>query len=72
MRKAWTLTNDLEWSIRNEGSLQDRYDNYVDCVDDGQGRDITTGGKTYVKTFDQWLDNQEGYPVEQDKHYAKQ
>ena len=64
MRKAWTLTNDLEWAIRNEGSLQDRYDNYVDGADDGHGRDLFTGGKTYVKTFDQWLDNQPGDPVE--------
>ena len=63
MRKAWTLTNELEWAIRNEGTLGERYARYAEDCDDGHGRDILTGGKTYVKTFDQWLDNQPGDPV---------
>lgn len=61
------LQNDLQRLIRNEGSLGARYAIYVDGADDGHGRDIFTGGKTYVKTFDQWLDNQEGDPVEEGK-----
>ncbi len=46
------------------GTLEDRYAIYLDCADDGQGRDITTGGRTYLKTFDQWLDDAPGDPVE--------
>lgn len=66
MGKAWTLANELEWAIRNEGTLGERYAIYVDGADDGHGRDIFTGGKEYVKTFDQWLDNQPGDLVEGD------
>ena len=44
----------------NQGTLEQRYDIYLSCADDGRGRDITTGGKTYLKTFDQWLNNQSG------------
>jgi len=50
--------------MRNEGTLQDRYDIYLACADDGQGRDICTDGQTYLATFDQWLNNQPGDPVE--------
>jgi len=47
----------------NQGTLQQRYDIYLSCADDGQGRDVTTESQTYLKTFDQWLDNQPGDPV---------
>ena len=47
----------------NQGTLEQRYDIYLSCADDGRGRDITTGGKTYLKTFDQWLNNQSGEPA---------
>ena len=54
------------------GTQKDRYLLYLELANDGQGKDITTNGKRYLRTFDQWLDNQEGDPVEQDKHHAKQ
>ena len=47
-----------------ETTFEERYAIYLDCADDGQGRDITTNGKTYLKTFDQWLNNQPGDSVE--------
>ena len=44
-------------------TLEERYNIYLSCANDGRGRDITTGGKTYLKTFDQWLDDQPGDPA---------
>ncbi len=42
------------------GTLKDRYLLYLELADDGQGRDITTDGLRYLRTFDQWLDNEPG------------
>jgi len=38
-----------------EGTLEDRYDIYVKCSNDGNGNDITTGEP--LLTFDEWLNN---------------
>jgi len=35
--------------------LQDEYQIYLDCADDGDGNDITTGEP--LKTFDEWLNS---------------
>ena len=40
--------------MRNEGTLEDRYDIYISCADDGTGHEIGTGEP--MKTFDEWLD----------------
>jgi len=37
------------------GELRDRYEIYVDCADDGNGYDLTSGEP--LKTFDEWLDS---------------
>lgn len=34
-------------------TLEDRYNVYIQCADDGNGNDITTGEP--LKTFDEWL-----------------
>ena len=43
--------------------LKTRYDIYRSCANDGNGLDTTTGCKTKLKTFDQWLDNLPGDPA---------
>ena len=48
----------------NQGTLEQRYNIYCNCADDGTGRDTTTGSRTWLKTFDQWLDGIEGDPCE--------
>lgn len=37
------------------GKLRDRYEIYIDCADDGNGYDLTSGEP--LKTFDEWLDS---------------
>ena len=36
-------------------TIEDRYDIYVACSDDGNGMDIETG--LPLKTFDEWLNS---------------
>ena len=36
-------------------TLQERYECYLLCADDGNGNDITTGKP--LLTFDEWLNN---------------
>lgn len=36
-----------------EGKLEDRYQVYRECADDGTGHDRTTG--KWLLTFDEWL-----------------
>ena len=48
----------------NQGTLEQRYNIYCSCADDGTGRDTTTGSRTWLKTFDQWLDGIEGDPCD--------
>lgn len=40
---------------RVQQGLQDEYNIYVACADDGNGVDITTGQP--LKTFDEWLNS---------------
>ena len=47
----------------NQGTLEQRYNIYCSCADDGTGRDTTTGSRTWLRTFDQWLDGIEGDPA---------
>lgn len=35
-------------------TLEDRYNVYLLCANDGEGNDITTGNK--LLTFEEWLD----------------
>lgn len=41
--------------MRNQGTLEDRYQIYLACADDGKGGDITRGGKPLL-TFEEWLE----------------
>lgn len=47
-----------------QGTLEQRYDIYCSCANDGTGRDTTTGSRTWLKTFDQWIDGIEGDPCD--------
>ena len=44
--------NDFE-TAASAGKLHDRYDIYLNCSDDGTGRDLDTGD--WLKTFEEWL-----------------
>jgi len=46
-----------------QGTLEQRYDIYCSCANDGTGRDTTTSSRTWLKTFDQWIDGIEGDPA---------
>ena len=65
--------NDLtlqEQILKNEGTLDRpwrRYVTYIKYCDDGQGRDIRTECRTHLKTFNKWLNNEPGNPVEESK-----
>ena len=45
----------LHISVPSLSTLQDRYEIYLSCANDGKGIDITTGRK--LKTFDEWLNS---------------
>ncbi len=38
---------------QRESTLEDRYQAYLDCADDGHGKDCMTG--RWLLTFDEWL-----------------
>ncbi len=42
-----------------DGKLEDRYQVYRDCCDDGNGKDKYTGEP--LKTFDEWLGSDYGF-----------
>lgn len=42
---------------RYNGTLQDRYKCYLQCANDGNGNDITTG--LPLKSFNQWMGGEE-------------
>ena len=42
---------------RYSGTAQERYNCYLQCADDGNGNDITTGFP--LKTFNQWMGGEE-------------
>lgn len=43
-----------DWQTRDAG-LNDKYQIYLCCADDGKGNDVFTGEP--LKTFDQWLNS---------------
>jgi len=49
------ISTSLLWQTRARGTNQDEYQIYLDCADDGDGNDITTGEP--LKTFDEWLNS---------------
>ena len=42
------------YKTKTRGRLEDEYDIYRACADNGKGGDITRGGKP-LKTFAEWL-----------------
>ena len=40
------------WQTKSRGTNKDEYQIYLDCADDGNGQDITTGKP--LKTFEEW------------------
>lgn len=44
-----------DWQTPQRGPLDQEYQTYLDCADDGKGRDLTTGRP--LKTFDEWLNS---------------
>ena len=51
--------SDLEynefWQTQTRGSNDQEYQIYLDCADDGNGIDVTTGKP--LKTYDEWLNS---------------
>lgn len=43
------------WQTRTRGTLEDEFEIYIACADDGKGNDITTGKP--LKTFEEWLES---------------
>lgn len=46
---------------RVRGSNKSEYEIYLACADDGNGMDICTGGKFSLKTYDEWLENNDDF-----------
>ena len=47
------LKKDTLFQTKVRGSNDDEYQIYLDCADDGNGIDITTGEP--LKTYDEWM-----------------
>jgi hypothetical protein len=47
------IEHEIEVSRMVGGDLENRYQIYLDCANDGNGFDITTGKP--LKTFEEWL-----------------
>lgn len=45
-----------DWQTPTRGTLEQEYDVYRACADDGKGGDITRPGKP-LKTFQEWLES---------------
>jgi len=43
------------WQTKARGRLEDEYEIYLSCADDGTGHEIMTGKP--LKTFDEWLNS---------------
>ena len=48
------LLPNANWQTQQRGSNNDEYQIYLSCADNGNGGDITNGGKP-LKTYDEWL-----------------
>ena len=55
MSKYNDMTNSELWELSNRGSLDDAYNVYLFCANDGQGNDQNTGQP--LLSFDEWLNN---------------
>ena len=49
------MSNSELWELSNRGSLDDAYNVYLFCANDGQGNDNNTGKP--LLSFDEWLDS---------------
>ena len=49
------LEQNIMWQTRGRGRLEDEYEIYLSCADDGTGHEIMTGKP--LKTFDEWLNS---------------
>ena len=50
------MTTTYQQNDRAAVTLNDRYQIYLDCANDGRGYDITRQGEL-LKTFDEWLNS---------------
>ena len=48
------MEQDNFWQTQTRGTLEDEFEIYLACADDGKGNDITTGKP--LKTFEEWLE----------------
>ena len=55
MTKYDNMSNLELWELSNNGSLNDAYNVYLFCANDGQGNDTNTGKP--LLSFDEWLNN---------------
>jgi hypothetical protein len=44
------------WQTQARGALEDEYQIYLACADDGKGGDITRNGEPLL-SYDEWLSN---------------
>lgn len=49
------LNQDIFWQTQSRGDNNSEYQIYLDCADDGDGNDITTGAP--LKTYDEWINS---------------
>lgn len=49
-----TLTPNANWQTRQRGTNEQEFEIFLACADDGNGGDITRGGKP-LPTFEEWL-----------------
>jgi hypothetical protein len=49
------------YQTRVRGSNESEYEIYLAGSDDGNGMDICTGGKFPLKTYDEWLGNNDDF-----------
>ena len=55
MAKYDDMNNSELWYLSNKGSLNDAYEVYLYCANDGKGNDQNTGQP--LLSFDEWLGN---------------
>ena len=55
MSKYTGMTNSELWELSNRGNLQDAYEVYLFCANDGKGNDQNTGQP--LLSFDEWMNN---------------
>ena len=48
------LTPDANWQTKQRGTLEDEFEIFLHCADDGKGGDITRDGAP-LPTFEEWV-----------------